>query len=123
MSFLHNAYRPFRWMGRRYSGHPFRVMIVMLKTFLVAHLILEFGFAPVRTWGASMLPTLEVIDDWVIISKQFRRGRGIEVGDIISFDSVATPGEGVIKRVLGLEGDYVLRNSPGTNNSDMIQVS
>ena len=95
----------------------------MLKTFLVAHLILEFGFAPVRTWGASMLPTLEVIDDWVIISKQFRRGRGIEVGDIISFDSVATPGEGVIKRVLGLEGDYVLRNSPGTNNSDMIQVS
>jgi len=70
-----------------------------------------------------MLPTFEVLGDHVIISKHYRRGRGIEIGDVISFDSVVEPGEGVIKRVLGMEGDYVLRNSPGSRYDDMIQVS
>lgn len=69
-----------------------------------------------------MLPTFEVMGDWVVISKKFRRGKGVEVGDVVSFDSVVEPGEGVIKRVLALEGDYVLRNTPGTPNEEMLQV-
>ena len=69
-----------------------------------------------------MLPTLEVTNDWVLISRAYRRGRHVAVGDIVAFDSVAEPGEKVIKRVLGLEGDYVLRDTPGTSNV-MIQVS
>jgi len=123
MFFLHNASRPFTWMRSRYVGHPFRVFVAVLKTYFVAHLIIEFGVIPVPTRGASMLPTLEVLGDWVILSKQFRRGRGIEVGDIVSFDSVAEPGERAMKRVIGLQGDYVLRNTPGTNSNEMIQVS
>lgn len=84
---------------------------------------MAYGFSTGPTWGASMLPTFEVGGDWVIISKVFRRGRGVQVGDIIQFDSVAEPGESVIKRVLGLEGDYVLRDTPGTTSNEMIQVS
>lgn len=68
-----------------------------------------------------MLPTFEVIGDSVILSRYYRRGRGIKVGDIVSFDSVVEPGESVIKRVLGLPGDYVLRDTPGTTDT-MIQV-
>jgi len=70
-----------------------------------------------------MLPTFEVLGDWLIVSKQYRRGRGIKVGDVVQFDSVAETGEGAVKRVLGLEGDYVLRNTPGAKHNDMIQVS
>ena len=69
-----------------------------------------------------MLPTFEVVSDQVLISRFYRRGKGIVVGDIITFDSVVEPGERVIKRVLGLEGDYVLRDTPGESNT-MIQVS
>ena len=52
-----------------------------------------------------MLPTLEVLGDIVLIDKRYRRGRGVVVGDVVSFDSVVQPGERVIKRVVGLEGD------------------
>jgi inner membrane protease subunit 1 len=69
-----------------------------------------------------MLPTLEVVGDQVLLSKHYRRGRDIQVGDIVSFDSVVDPRERVIKRVLGLEGDYVLRDTPEKNDV-MIQVN
>ena len=68
-----------------------------------------------------MLPTFEVTGDSVIISRYYRRGRKVKVGDVVQFDSVVEPGEGVIKRVLGLQGDYVMRDAPGSTDS-MIQV-
>ena len=64
-----------------------------------------------------MLPTLYIAGDSVLLSRLYRRGRGVEVGDVVSFDSVVQPGEGVIKRVLGLEGDYILRDTPGTTET------
>ena len=70
-----------------------------------------------------MLPTLEVLGDWTLISRKYRRGRGIQVGDVVSFDSVGEPGEGMIKRILGLEGDYVMRYTPESGSNKMIQVS
>jgi inner membrane protease subunit 1 len=69
-----------------------------------------------------MLPTFEVIYDGIIISAWYRRGRGIQVGDIVQFDSVVKPGEKVIKRVIGLEGDYVMRDTPGSGSDQMFQV-
>lgn len=56
-------------------------------------------------------------------SKWYRRGRGIGVGDVVTFDSVIEPGERVIKRVIGMEGDYVLMDTPGSGSDAMIQVS
>lgn len=70
-----------------------------------------------------MLPTFDVVDDRVLISKYYRRGRGVKVGDVIAFRSVVNPDEDVIKRVVGLSGDYVLRDTPGTTSDTMIQVS
>ena len=70
-----------------------------------------------------MLPTLEVLRDSVLIDLWYRRGRGIKVGDIISFDTVYEPGGRSIKRVLGVEGDYVLRDTPNCEGDVMLQVS
>lgn len=73
-----------------------------------------------------MLPTMAVMGDWVLISKLHRRGRDIKVGDIVAFASVTVPGEKVIKRVVGMEGDYVLRDTPEQDSDKtkvMIQVS
>ena len=115
-------FTPLHFLKGRYIGHPFRLASAMIKTCFVFHLIQEFGYTAVPTMGASMLPTFEVIGDSVLISKSYRRGKGIKVGDVVQFDPVHEPGAGVIKRVLGLEGDYVLRNSPGSRFDDMIQV-
>lgn len=46
----------------------------------------------------------------------------MKVGDVIAFNSVVDPDERVIKRVLGMEGDLVLRDTPGSGSESMIQV-
>lgn len=69
-----------------------------------------------------MLPTLDVRDDWVLISKLHARGRGVKVGDVVSFWHPWDPNRGASKRVVGLPGDFVLRDSPDSESSTMIQV-
>jgi inner membrane protease subunit 1 len=69
-----------------------------------------------------MLPTLEFYGGYVMISRSYRRGKNVKVGDLVSFYSVVEPRELVIKRVVGLEGDYVLRDTPEKNDI-MIQVN
>ncbi|KAI9816789.1 MAG: hypothetical protein M1827_001434 [Pycnora praestabilis] len=72
--------------------------------------------------GPSMLPTMEAHGGCVLIAKHFRRGRGVEIGDVISVKHPMIPGEGAIKRVVGMPGDIVERDTPGTANTMMIQV-
>lgn len=121
MAFLQRASRTFKWIHTRYAGHPFRLATATLQSLLALHVFWKFGYSVEPTWGASMLPTIQVMGDHVLISKQYRRGRGIEVGDVVAFNSVYEPGETVIKRVLGMPGDYVLRDTPGRSNV-MLQV-
>lgn len=115
--------RPVDILRKRYAGHPLRVLSATIKGLFLAHLFWEhfYAFSPLR--GPSMLPTLEVLGDGVIVDRWYRRGRGIQVGDLVTFDSVIEPGESVLKRVLGIEGDYVLRDTPESGSDVMIQVS
>ena len=69
-----------------------------------------------------MLPTLAVRRDWVYISKFYRRGMGIRVGDVVSFKHPMFPSTGALKRVVGMPGDFVLRDTPGKPRGMMIQV-
>ena len=71
-----------------------------------------------------MLPTIAVKDDWVWVDKSYRRGRGIKVGDLVNIRHPMFPGQGAIKRVLGMPGDFVVRDTPdGERGSGMmIQV-
>jgi hypothetical protein len=113
---------PFKYAKERYAGHPLRLSIAALKTIFVFHVFWQYGYSIAPLAGPSMLPTFEVAGDSVIVSRYYRRGRGVKVGDVVSFDSVVEPGESVLKRVLGLQGDYVLRDTPGTTDL-MVQVS
>jgi inner membrane protease subunit 1 len=60
-----------------------------------------------------MLPTLYLSGQWVVLSKWYRRGRGVEVGDIVSISHPFILHEGAIKRVIGMPGDFVLAGTPG----------
>ncbi|KAK3308691.1 peptidase S24/S26A/S26B/S26C [Chaetomium strumarium] len=111
-------------------GHPFRVALHTLKFIAFAHLIWEYGISMSPASGPSMLPTFEVLGEWLLVSKLHRFGRGITVGDVVAYNIPINEEVGV-KRVLGLPGDYVLMDTPGegggamamgTGGGNMIQV-
>ena len=105
-------------------GHPFRVIVNTLKFVAAAHLLWEYGISMAPASGPSMLPTFEVLGEWLLVSKLHRFGRGISVGDVVAYNIPINEEVGV-KRVLGLPGDYVLMDTPdggGGGGGSMIQV-
>lgn len=107
------------------SNWDWKLMIFLTKwitfVFLAGHIFVEYFYLVSSSYGISMLPTISSCDDWLCISKYYRRGRGIEVGDLVSFQIPITVGESAVKRVIGLEGDFVLMNTPEKSGA-MIQV-
>lgn len=80
---------------------------------LTSHLVFTYFYTVSLTWGPSMLPTISADGTTaVLISKRFRRGRDVRVGDLVSFAHPVSPGMRAIKRVVGLEGDLVVRDTP-----------
>lgn len=73
-----------------------------------------------------MLPTLAVQGDSVLVSSFYRHGRGVKVGDIISFKHPCEPEAAAVKRVVGMPGDFVMRDvhdeGNGKGRETMLQV-
>lgn len=69
-----------------------------------------------------MLATLSAYGDSVLILHYYRRGRGIQVGDVVSFRHPLFPGVGSIKRVGGMPGDLVCQDGMKGERARMIQV-
>lgn len=69
-----------------------------------------------------MLPTFEISDEWLLISKRHRHGRDVAVGDLVVYKIPIFPDSDGIKRVLGLPGDYVMLDTPESGSEAMIQV-
>ncbi|GAB1314291.1 Mitochondrial inner membrane protease subunit 1 [Madurella fahalii] len=104
-------------------GHPLRLAANTLKFVAFAHLLWEYGLSMAPASGPSMLPTFQVLGEWLLVSKLHRFGRGVSVGDIVAY-SIPINDEVGVKRVLGLPGDYVLMDTPenATGTGSMIQV-
>ncbi|MCJ1415666.1 hypothetical protein MMC32_001998 [Xylographa parallela] len=103
-------------------GQSVRWILNLTKLTFGLHLVSEYVAQIKLTAGYSMLPTLNVADDWVYVSCFYRRGRGIRVGDVVTIRHPTFPGTGACKRVLGLPGDFVLRNTPGGEGEMMVQI-
>ncbi|KAI9738001.1 MAG: hypothetical protein M1834_009371 [Cirrosporium novae-zelandiae] len=90
-------------------------------------LLYETGFGIHATVGPSMLPTISVSGDWVIVSRLHAKGKGVQRGDLVSAWTPMRHSDGpALKRVIGLPGDFVCKDRPaaGDVGSDglMIQV-
>ncbi|OIW29608.1 LexA/Signal peptidase [Coniochaeta ligniaria NRRL 30616] len=103
-------------------GHPFRLLLSTVKYFAVLHLFWEYGYSLGPAQGPSMLPTIQVADEWMLTSKRHRHGRGVAVGDLVVYKIPIFPDMDGMKRVLGMPGDYVLIDSPESGSDAMIQV-
>jgi hypothetical protein len=94
--------------------------LIQVATF--GHVFATYCFSAYSASGPSMLPTFQVMGDWLLVDKlNYRRGKDIKVGDVIAFKSPYNRRDAV-KRVLGMPGDYVLMGTPGSGNDQMIQV-
>lgn len=105
-----------------FQGITIRTAFAWLNFVLIFHLVNTYVFTIRPCTGPSMLPTIAWDGDWVLISKLHRWGRAIEVGDLISYHHPIRQGYKGIKRVVGMPGDFVARDTPGTGEGWMIQV-
>ena len=95
---------------------------ILFWGFLTTHLILEH-IASIRVChGPSMLPTLNLTGDAVLILRWYRRGHAVKPGDLVSFVHPMHRHERAIKRVIGMPGDWVLRDTPGQGEGVLVQV-
>ncbi|KAL9532241.1 Mitochondrial inner membrane protease subunit [Sphaerulina musiva] len=102
-------------------GSPAQWVAYALAAFFGLHVFIRYFHSCDLCHGISMMPTIFSFGEWVWISKYYRRGRDVEVGDLVSFKSPIRDGEHAIKRVIGLPGDFVLMNTPGKSDA-MIQI-
>ncbi|EEH50794.1 signal peptidase I [Paracoccidioides brasiliensis Pb18] len=79
--------------------------------------------------GPSMYPSINYRGQWLLISKFHKHGKGLEVGDLVVFKSPLFRGRTSTKRVLGMPGDFVLKDAPspgddgkGCEDAEMIRV-
>ncbi|OTA23946.1 hypothetical protein BTJ68_12469 [Hortaea werneckii EXF-2000] len=84
-----------------------RICTLALAIFISAHIFMEYFYTFTAAYGISMLPTIASNGDWLLISKYYRRGREVHVGDVVSYKLPLKPGEYGVKRVVGLSGDFV----------------
>lgn len=81
---------------------------VFVRTVCALHLFTSEGYELCQTEGASMLPTLAVQNDFCVVNKTLRNGRGIEMGDMVVARKPTAPEQLVCKRITGMPGDVVL---------------
>ncbi|TGZ82955.1 LexA/Signal peptidase, partial [Ascodesmis nigricans] len=92
------------------------------QSIFLLHLIWDKFVHVSATLGPSMLPTFNTTDDWILVSRLHTLGRGCKVGDVISYTHpVDGPGVFVTKRIIGMEGDFVVKD-PMDGTGEMLQV-
>jgi len=79
-----------------------------IQTLAFGHLFFTHFYSLGGCSGPSMLPTISTSGDWILLSRLHTKGRGIAQGDMVSFLRPDKPDVLVVKRVVGLEGDFVL---------------
>ena len=52
----------------------------------------------------------------------YTKGRGVQVGDVVDFHHPMVQGAGGIKRIMGMPGDFVVKDGGEGKGKMMIQV-
>lgn len=98
-----------------------RLALSVVKAIATLHVLTHYGYTLTAVEGASMLPTFSVMGEWVLTSSRHRYGRGVAVGDLVTYDIPVSRGWSGLKRVVGMPGDYVALQARG-GGDDMMQV-
>ncbi|KAF2648795.1 LexA/Signal peptidase [Lophiostoma macrostomum CBS 122681] len=88
----------------------------LTQGFLTLHVFTRYfyGFGAIQ--GISMLPTIPHShrrSPYILTSYFYRHGRGVQVGDVVTFKNPVVEGTTACKRVVGMPGDFVCVVTPG----------
>ena len=104
-----------------------RLAFDCLGVFCACSLVWEHFYTIQLSEGASMYPTMNGRGDYLLISRRCSHGKGIGVGDLVRFYHPSFGGMHAAKRVLGMPGDFVCKDSAYSEDAgetgEMIQVS
>ena len=100
----------------------FQTFVLFVKSVFIGHFVSTHVGCFAGTEGPSMLPTINVRGVRVYIDNTFTKGRGIKVGDVVDFHHPMVQGVGGIKRVMGMPGDFVVKDGGEGKGKMMIQV-
>eukprot|EP00743_Colponemidia_sp_Colp-15_P009129 GILK01009959.1.p1 GENE.GILK01009959.1~~GILK01009959.1.p1 ORF type:complete len:167 (-),score=13.55 GILK01009959.1:126-626(-) len=84
-----------------------RLFFLPIQCGAVIHLVHEYGFQVTMCLGPSMLPTLNLAGDIVLVDKLTPRWRKYRFGEVVLAKSPRDVGHTVCKRILGMPGDRV----------------
>ncbi|KAJ1733797.1 hypothetical protein LPJ61_001385 [Coemansia biformis] len=79
--------------------------LVAVPTACFLHTVFDYVGEITPSMGPSMLPTLNLIGDLLLIERLPGWRRRLRVGDLVVYTSPADPGRRAVKRVLGEAGD------------------
>lgn len=71
------------------------------------HTVFDYAGEIQQAYGPSMLPTLQVYGDAVLIERFGRWRNRLKTGELVVFYSPQYPGRRAVKRILGMAGDTV----------------
>ena len=124
MQILNPIANPMTWVHLlpRLPRLTFGDAVVAVKYIFIGHFLTSHVGSFALTAGPSMLPTVNAQGVWVYIDKTFRRGRGVQLGDVVDFQHPMVQGVGAMKRVMGMPGDFVVKDGGEGSGKMMIQV-
>ncbi|CAE7032993.1 hypothetical protein P3342_006974 [Pyrenophora teres f. teres] len=95
---------------------------ISMQIILVSHVFARYIGCIETTYGISMTPTMPPRGNVIVYSSLHRRGRGIKVGDIVTYVHPIFPNMRGCKRVIGMPGDFVSVVSQARLQDDEFEV-
>ncbi|KAF2867704.1 peptidase S24/S26A/S26B/S26C, partial [Massariosphaeria phaeospora] len=96
--------------------------LIFANCLLGYHLCGTYFFSIAKTDGISMLPTIPHSyrsRPRILKASWYRRGRGIHVGDVVTYTHPLMPQAQGCKRVIGMPGDFVALRTPPKRGRDV----
>ncbi|RHZ47835.1 hypothetical protein Glove_566g9 [Diversispora epigaea] len=91
----------------RYVNPILRTVSTALRVICAVHITNEYFIEITQCMGPSMLPTFNVVGDFVALEHFSPRLRRLEIGDVIVCKSPTNPWRSVCKRIVGMPGDRI----------------
>ncbi|KAF3793109.1 Mitochondrial inner membrane protease subunit 1 [Nymphaea thermarum] len=82
-------------------------LTILTKSLCLVHVVATYVVSTEVTTGPSMLPTLSISGDILLVEHLSSRFGRIKVGDVVVATSPLNPQTRICKRVIGLEGDRI----------------
>ncbi|KAF0462333.1 mitochondrial inner membrane protease subunit 1 [Gigaspora margarita] len=92
-----------------------KIFSVGIRAFCTIHITNEYIIEITQCLGPSMLPTLNMVGDFIALERITHRLKLLEIGDVVVCVTPTDPWRSVCKRIIGMPGDRVCIDPTAAN--------